>query len=214
MTKYFRRYFGALMASGMTLATGVASAETLPMSWTPPSGMTPGPIEGSEAILMKGPEGASMQINSSGTKPGHAITVWFVAVQNPEACAKNPCSPKEAMGMAQTNTVAVNGGGTVVPENGKIFVSAFLPAGEVPTNLYDTKLTAPETAEYHLVIHDHGPLIPELAPDMLSSFRGGCTLESVPPFYPDSSRTDGTGGPNTCVSRQVALFVPSRLIGN
>jgi len=204
----------ALLATGVAMSATAAWADTLPMRWTPPSGMTPGPIEGSEAILIKSPAGASMQITSSGITPGHAITVWFVAVQNPEGCAKNPCSPKEAMGMAEMNTVAVNGGGTVVPADGKIFLSAFLPAGDVPTNLYDTKLTNPETAEYHLVIHDHGPLIPDLAADQISSFRGGCTLESVPPFYPESSRTDGAGGPNTCVSRQVALFVPARLMGN
>lgn len=214
MTKHFNKALGALMGSGVVLCAAIAPADTLPMRWTPPSGMTPGPIEGSEAILIRSPDGASMQITSSGITPGHAITAWFVAVQNPEACASNPCSPMEAMGMVETNSVAVNGGGTVVPEDGVIFLSAFLPAGEVPTNLYDTQLTEPETAEYHLVIHDHGPLIPDLAADMLSSFRGGCTLESVPPFYPESSRTDGEGGPNTCVSRQVALFVPARLAGN
>ena len=96
-------------------------------------------------------------------------------------------------------------------EPGSDEVSAHLPAGDVPTNLFETDFVSPETAEYHLVIHDHGPLIPEIAADMLSSYRGGCTLESVPPHYPESARTDGEGGPNTCVSRQVALFVPERL---
>lgn len=214
MLPYTKTLAATLTGFALMASASAAIADTLPMRWTPPSGMTPGPIEGSEAILIKGPEGASMQIRSSGITAGHAITVWFVAVQNPEGCAKNPCSPMEAMGMPEMNTVAVNGGGTVIPENGEIHVSAFLPAGDVPNNMYDTVLSDPEGAEYHLVIHDHGPLIPELAPDMLSSFRGGCTLESVPPFYPDSARTDGAGGPNTCVSRQVALFVPSRLMGN
>lgn len=51
----------------------------------------------------------------------------------------------------------------------------------------------------------HGPLIPDLAADQISSFREGCTAESVPPFYPDSSRTDGEGGPNSCITcRSVA----------
>lgn len=90
-------------------------------------------------------------------------------------------------------------------------VSAFLPVGAVPTNLIDTVLVSPETSEYHLMIHDYGPLIPKLAADMLSSFRGGCTFESVPPNYPESVGVDGVGGPNTCVSRQVALFVPANM---
>lgn len=193
-------------------ATSVgAETRSMPLSWTPPSGQTPGPIDGTRALLETGPNGASMHLASKNLTPGNAVTIWFVALQNPHLCKKNPCTPMEAMGMPEMYTVAVNGGGTVVSAAGKVEVSAHLPAGKVPTNLFDTEFVSPETAEYHLVIHDHGPLIPELAADMLSSFRGGCTLKSVPPHYPDSARSDGAGGPNTCVSRQVALFVPSSL---
>ena len=199
-------FFIALAATGAS-----AETRTLPMSWTPPSGQTPGPIDGTRALLETGPSGASMHLTSKNLTPGNAVTIWFVALQNPHLCKKNPCTPVEAMGMTEMDTVAVNGGGTIVPADGRIEVSAHLPAGDVPTNLFDTEFVSPESAEYHLVIHDHGPLIPELAADMLSSFRGGCTLESVPPHYPDTARSDGAGGPNTCVSRQVALFVPSTL---
>ena len=194
-----------------TANSAVAETRTLPMSWTPPSGQTPGPIDGSQALLVTGPGGASMHLTSRGLTPGNAVTIWFVALQNPQLCKKNPCTPVEAMGMPEMESVAVNGGGTVVAKDGTVEVSAHLPAGEVPTSLFDTDFVSPETAEYHLVIHDHGPLIPDLAADMLSSYRGGCTLESVPPHYPDTARTDGEGGPNTCVSRQVALFVPAHL---
>lgn len=201
------------LAIALALAATDAAADirSLPMSWVPPSGMTPGPVDGSRALLVTGPEGASMHLTTRGLTPGNAVTIWFVAVQNPEACDSNPCSPVEAMGMSETDTVAVNGGGTVVAADGTIEVSAFLPAGAVPNNLFGTEFHAPETAEYHLVIHDHGPLIPELAADMISSYRGGCSLESVPPYYPDSARTDGAGGPNTCATQQVALFVPPEL---
>ena len=194
-----------------TANSAVAETRTLPMSWTPPSGQTPGPIDGSQALLVTGPGGASMHLTSRGLTPGNAVTIWFVALQNPQLCKKNPCTPVEAMGLPEMESVAVNGGGTVVAKDGTVEVSAHLPAGEVPTSLFDTDFVSPETAEYHLVIHDHGPLIPDLAADMLSSYRGGCTLESVPPHYPDTARTDGEGGPNTCVSRQVALFVPAHL---
>ena len=194
------------------LASGAAAdTRTLPLSWTPPSGQTPGPIDGTRALLVTGPEGASMHLTSKDLTPGNAVTIWFVALQNPQLCKKNPCTPMEAMGMPEMETVAVNGGGTVVPADGRIEVSAHLPVGIVPTNLFDTDFVSPETAEYHLVIHDHGALIPDFAADMLSSFRGGCTLESVPPHYPDTAKSDGEGGPNTCVSRQVALFVPAKM---
>lgn len=199
------------VALAMVAGCSVADTRTLPMSWTPPSGQTPGPIDGTVAQLQVTPDGAAMHLASKDLTPGNAVTIWFVAVQNPELCEKNPCSPFEAMGKPEMNTVAVNGGGTVVAEDGTVEVSAYLPVGMAETNLFETEFTEPETSEYHLVIHDHGPLIPELAADMLSSFRGGCTLESVPPHYPESAKSDGAGGPNTCVSRQVALFVPPQL---
>lgn len=198
-----------VLVTAATIAN--ADSRTLPLSWTPPSGQTPGPIEGTTALLVTSPDGASMHLTSKDLTPGHAVTIWFVALQNPQLCDKNPCTPLEAMGMPEMETVAVNGGGTVVPADGTIEISAHLPTGAVPTNLFETDFVSPMTAEYHLVIHDHGPLIPALAADMLSSFRGGCTLESVPPHYPDSARSDGEGGSNTCVSRQVALFVPAEL---
>lgn len=196
------------LALVLAIAGGAAAAETLPLSWAPPSGMPPEPIEGSQALLHRSAEGASVFVETSGLTPGHAVTVWFVAMQSPENCERNPCSPMDAMGRAEEmDTVAINGGGTVVDSDGHIRVSAFLPVGEVTGNFYDTTFSDPANSEYHIVVHDHGPLIAELAADMLSSFRGGCTLESVPPFYPDSSRTDGEGGPNSCVTRQVALFL-------
>ena len=113
-----------------------ADTRTLPMSWTPPSGQTPGPINGTTAILVTNSDGASMHLTSKGLTPGHAVTIWFVALQNPQLCKSNPCSPVEAMGMPEMETVAVNGGGTVVPDNGRIEVSAYLPAGAVPANLF------------------------------------------------------------------------------
>ena len=204
-----------LVAFAALSMTQAALAEELPLSWTKPSGMAPGPIDGSSVLLHRSAAGAAMTLKTSELKPGHAVTVWFVAIQSPENCKSNPCSPMEAMGMEEKmNPVATNAGGAVVSNDGHIRVQGFLPVGEVAGNFYETQFTAPETSEYHIVVHDHGPLIPELAADQISSFRGGCTADSVPPFYPDSSRTDGQGGPNTCVTQQVALFVPSGLVSN
>lgn len=209
------RNFTRFLALGLTCIATTTTADILPLSWAKPSGMPPGQIDGSKVILERSEAGAAMILETSELKPGHAITVWFVAIQSPENCASNPCSPMEAMGMEdKMNPVATNAGGTVVGSDGHIRVQGFLPVGEVVGNFYDTVFSAPETSEYHIVVHDHGPLIPKLAADQISSFRGGCTAESVPPFYPDSSRTDGEGGPNSCVTQQVALFVPASMASN
>lgn len=204
-----------LLAMGATVIAGSAAADEMQLSWAKPSGMPPGEIAGSKVVLHRSAAGAAMTLEASELNPGHAVTVWFVAIQSPENCKSNPCTPMEAMGMEEMmNPIATNAGGTVVNAEGQIRIQGFLPVGEVTGNFYETVFTAPETSEYHIVVHDHGPLIPELAADQLSSFRGGCTAESVPPFYPDSSRTDGEGGPNSCITQQVALFVPAGLASN
>lgn len=195
------------LAITLSLLAAPAGADTLQLSWAPPSGMSPGPIEGTQAVLNTSASGATMQVATTGLKPGHVVTIWWVAVQNPENCKTRPCGPKEAMGSADLmNTVATNAGGTVVDKNGNIRVNSFLPVGPVAGNFFKTRFTKPEASEYHFVIHDHGPLIPELAADMLSSYRGGCTDDSIPPYYPDSARADGTPGVNSCNTAQVALF--------
>ena len=193
----------ALLMAGAAHADGI----TKPMSWTPPSGNTPGPIEGTSAVLEKGPFGAAMAIKSSGLTPGDVVTVWWVAIQNHQSCASNPCTPKEAMGDgAENDTVATLAAGGVVQEDGTISLASFLPVGEVEGNYFNTTFHSPETAEYHLPMVNHGPLDPELAGEMLTSFRAGCTDESLPDFYPDTAKADGTAGNFDCKTVQAALF--------
>lgn len=196
------------LAVALSLSSSTVLADTLQMSWVPPSGMPPGPIKGTQAILNTSETGATMQVSTKELKPGHVVTIWWVAIQNPEGCEKRPCGPHEAMGKADVmNTVATNAGGTVVKQDGTIRLNSFLPVGSVVGNFFDTQFTKPKSAEFHFVIHDHGPLIQEKAADMLSSYRGGCTDESIPPYYPDSARADGHPGANTCNTAQVALFI-------
>lgn len=184
-------------------------AETLPLSWVPPSGMEPGPIDGTEATLIRSSAGISAKIHSNGLTPGHVVTLWVVAIQNPNLCAANPCTPVEAMGEGvRMNTVAINGGGAVVDASGAVGISSFLPSGDVEGNMFASTLETPETSEVHLVLHDHGSIISGEEADMLGSYRGGCTDASIPPYYPASASDDGLPGPNHCNTAQVALFVP------
>ena len=201
---------GAAIASVTALfLVGAAQAEaiTKPMSWTPPSGQPPGPIEGTSAVLEKGPFGAAMAIKSFGLTPGDVVTIWWVAIQNHQNCASNPCTPKEAMGNGiENDTVASLAAGGVVAEDGTMSLASFLPVGEVEGNFFDTTFHSPETAEYHLPMHNHGPLDPSIADDMLSSFRAGCSDESLPANYPEIALTDGAKGSFNCKTVQVAAF--------
>ena len=138
------RFYSATRVSACTavvtfLMSGAAHAEaiTKPMSWTPPSGKTPGPIEGTSAVLEKGPFGAAMAVKSTGLTPGDVVTIWWVAIQKPEMCAESPCSPKDAMGnSAVVDSVVTLAAGSVVDEDGTISLASFLPKGEVFHNPY------------------------------------------------------------------------------
>ena len=187
-----------------------AEVITKPMSWTPGSGMAPGPIEGTSVILEKGSFGAAMALKSSGLTPGDVVTVWWVAIQNPDVCAGTICTPEETMANGdKTDSVVTLAASGVVAEDGTISLASYLPKGEVDGNFFDTVFHSPETAEFHLPIHNHGPLDPDIAEDMLTSFRAGCSDESLPEYYPQSALSDGAKGNFDCKTVQVAEFPAS-----
>lgn len=199
--------FTALWMLAMSTVPAVAEAITKPMTWTPDSGMQPGAVEGTSAVLEKGPFGAAMAVKSSGLTPGDVVTVWWVVIQNPDVCAGAVCTPVETMGDGERSdsvvTLAASG---LVADDGTISLAGYLPKGEVEGNFFDTTFHSPETAEYHLPIHNHGPLEPEIAQEMLSSFRAGCTDDSIPDYYPQTALADGVEGTFECKTVQVVAF--------
>ena len=207
----FRTLANALLVTLISSNATFADAITKPMSWTPSSGMTPGPVEGTSVVLEKGPFGAAMAIKSSGLTPGDVVTVWWVAIQNPDFCAGTVCTPEETMadGIGSDSVVTLAAGG-VVAEDGTISLASFLPTGKVEGNFFETVFHSPETAEYHLPIHNHGPLNSKIAEEMLTSFRAGCSDESLPKYYPQTALSDGAQGNFDCKTVQVAQFPASK----
>ncbi len=187
--------------------SAMADAITKPMTWTPDSGMQPGPVQGTSAVLEKGEFGAAMAVKSSGLTPGDVVTVWWVVIQNPSVCAGETCTPSETMldGELSDSVVTLAASG-VVADDGTISLAGYLPKGDVEGNFFDTTFHSPEAAEYHLPIHNHGPLDPEIAQEMLNSFRAGCTDESIPDYYPQTALADGVAGSFDCKTVQVVAF--------
>jgi hypothetical protein len=94
----------------------------------------------------------------------------------------------------------------VAGSDGSASFAGFVSAGELPDGWFGNGFTNPLGAEIHLVLNDHGPTIPELVSNMLQTYRGGCTDESLPPAFPETAKADGIPGPNTCRLYQVAIF--------
>lgn len=203
--------FTSAILAGAALAGPAAATEaiTKPMSWTEPSGKPPGPIPDTTATLERGPFGAAVAVRSTGLTPGDVVTIWWVAVQRPELCASSPCKPDDVMtNSATVDSVVTFAAGGIVEADGTISLASLLPAGEVEGNFFPTTLHSPETAEIHVPIHNHGPVDPAILDEMLSTFRAGCTDESLPAYYPDIARASGTAGDFDCKVVQLAIFAP------
>ena len=164
-------------------------------------------IQGAEAVLSTTQDGAFVSVSTSGLTPGHAHTMWFVAINAPEACETSPCKSPDVMART-AGTVSDVGfaDGLIVGADGTGRFAARIPVGALRYAWFGNGYRNAQGAEIHVTIADHGPIVPEYVDSMLSSFRGGCTDESLSAAVPDTARSNGTPGPNSCKVVQFAVF--------
>jgi hypothetical protein len=199
-----------VLAAALTLpvaAKGPPDIQRVTVSWHAQSGS--GIVPGAWAKLKRDDRGAKFLFHATQLKPGHVYTVWFVIVNDPTACATTPCTAADII----LNSEAVDsdvtyGAGRVAGNSGKASLSGRISAGVLSNSWFGNGFTNPRGAEIHLVLNDHGPVIPDLLSNMLTTYRGGCTTESLPAIFPPTAIADGIPGPNTCRLYQVAIFQP------
>jgi len=164
-------------------------------------------IEGATATVIATEDGIAVRFATQELEENHAYTLWVAMMNNPEACSVRPCpGPETLMNSDLIETEVTQGSGLLYSDNTRMELTAFIPVGDVEDSWFENGLTNPTGAEIHLVLMDHGELIPEMAVEMLNTTRGGCTDESVPPPYPDNAKADGEPGPNTCRGMQLAII--------
>ena len=163
-------------------------------------------VEDARAQLVTSIVGATLSFDTEALQPGHAYTAWWVIINKPEACEGSPCTSKEVL--TQTEALDADVGyatGVIADEYGTANFFAHLPLGDIPQNWFGNGFSNPR-AEIHVVINDHGPVIPGQEEEMTSTYRGGCTDESLPGIFPDTAKADGLAGPNACQLYQFAIF--------
>lgn len=203
----------AVLAAGAQAGDGPMISRTVEHMATAEKPATP--ISGSQARLSRTPDGATMTLRTSELVPGNVTTAWWVIMTLPENCSATPCTAEDVIGRAaEVGTQIVYADGVVNTPDGRAEFSAYLPAGGVSDGWYEQRFDAPHQSEIHLVLNDHGPLIPDLAASMLTSYRGGCRDDSLPPPFPDTAKADGAAGPNTCRLIQDAIFTVMASEGN
>ena len=192
-----------------------ATHQTATVSWHPQQQLIAlggngksGSVEAAWARLERNSNGISYQIHANELTPGHAYSVWLVVINNPAACASSPCSAADILTDPATDSQVRSGGtGTIAGAAGKGTMAGAAKVGALSGWLDDRSLDDPFSAEVHLVINDHGPMLPVFMPGMITTYRAGCSNASpFPPVFPPSALADGEVGPNTCLLYQSAVF--------
>ena len=183
-----------------------ADLQLAPMMWHPQTGAS-GPVGvAAEAMLVRRADGVSFRVRTNQLRPGHAYTVWFVAINNPSACAVTPCSGPDIVLNPETDSQVTYGAGHLSGASGRAAFAGAFQAGPIEGWLPDGGLWDPMTAQVQLVLNDHGPMLAGYLPEMTHTYRAGCTDASLPAIFPASAKADGTPGPNACQLYQVAVF--------
>ncbi len=169
-------------------------------------------VDGASAQLVRGPNGVSMQVTTSGLEVGAAYTVWWVVFNHPEFCENGidgltTCGEGDLFIESVGASVLYAAGHVVGSNSSHASFADGLKVGDLSGcqepfagfGLCRDGLTDPSGAEIHLVIRSHDEFIPAMMPAMIHTFGGGCT--------PETSLGAGAG-PNECEDQQFAAFVP------
>lgn len=149
-----------------------------------------------ESTLIRNKDYVKATVSTSGMTPGHTMTLWWVAINNPAACEYQggeidgvPCNMPDLFN-PEVQAAVLYGGGDIVNAGGRVSFKSRLYEGETPGSIADL-LGIPSigmfdanAAEIHLVVRSHGPAIPGQVEEQLGSFVGGCTEFMDPPSIP------------------------------
>jgi hypothetical protein len=196
------------LADSQTLAAAVTQQDAMVNWHAQQAGLgRSGPVAGASASLVRNANGASFRLSTTGLMPGNAYTLWLVVVNNPDACLNTPCTAGDLFTNAAVDAQVRFAAGHVAGGSGRGTFAGAVQEGPMPGWLADRSFDDSMGAEIHLVINDHGPMLPAHMPGMIHTYRGGCANTSpFPAVFPATALADGEPGPNTCRLYQVAVF--------
>ncbi|MBE0611435.1 MAG: hypothetical protein IH609_18785 [Dehalococcoidia bacterium] len=168
-------------------------------------------VDGASAQLVRGPNGVSMRVTTTGLEAGSAYTVWWVVFNHPEFCENGSeglttCGEGDLF-IEDVEASVLYAAGNVVGASGQASFADGLKVGDLSGcqepfagfGICRDGLTDPLGAEIHLVIRSHDEVVPPMMPAMIHTFIGACDFESS---------LGANDGPNVCEDQQFAAFVP------
>lgn len=148
------------------------------------------PVVGT-STLHRNANGITVNYKAEGLIPGHTYTLWWVVWNYPYNCIgtgtpEEPIPPCNEPDFGNPDGVGVDvlyAGGHLAGNSGKVNISAHLNEGDTKESIRELfQLGAPiglldaQTAEIHPVLRSHGPAIPGLVNEQISSYLGGCEV--------------------------------------
>jgi hypothetical protein len=192
-------------------AAAGAESQTTGVSWHAQQaslGKT-GSVAGANAQLVRNDNGIAYRLNTTGLEEGNAYTLWLVVINNPSACLSTPCAAPEIINNPATDSQIRFAAGHLAGASGRGTFAGNVSEGALSGWLSDRSLEDARGAEIHLVVNDHGPAIAQFMPEMIQTYRGGCSNASpFPGVFPATALADGAVGPNICRLYQAAVFLP------
>lgn len=157
------------------------------------------PVEGADARLTRTDSGVSYNLRTTGLLKGHAVSIWWVIFNNPDAC-DGDCAAADLFEPA-VKAAVMSGGGNVVGDSGRSSFAAHLNEGEItnehPAFENGPGLIDPHNAEIHIVVRSHGPKVEAHMPAQLETFDAGCKADITPKMPKDEGE---------CADLQFAVF--------
>lgn len=201
----------AVLAMPASPAHGAAASHsTAPVFTIPP----PQPTMVGSSSLVRTDRGISVTLKTTGLEPGDVATLWWVVANAPEECEAgipglSQCGPGDHLA-GRGDLSVLNAAGRIVGGNGGVSFGAHLGVGDTSEALItgEPGLLDPRGAEVILIVKTHGPKVPGMTAEMLSTFAGGCHDQTAPP----NARPEmiGPAGPNDCAEIQISVHSPGQ----
>lgn len=176
-----------VLAGVMALVVGVGVAWAAAADRTTSNAFWTWDPSGSAGVstLVRTDAGISATYKTQDLPSGQAITMWFIVVNNPEACNSSPCSIEDVLFNEAAQGDFLIGAGNVIGGSGvgnfggslKVGDSSGSGFAEIGMPERAIGLLNPRGAEVHLALHSHGPALSgQTLKSQISSFTGGCAV--------------------------------------
>lgn len=221
--KITRNLLTLIAVTGFIVSPTAAIADASPKSTSLPIWTYGDPVPNANTSLVRTPNGLTAQFATTGLTAGHAVTLWIMFFDNPEACASpGQCDLGVDVGGPGNFDFHYVGGHIV--NSAKTTLSGHLKTGELstsgfaelvalggpgaPPESFITPLTNPLGAQVILAVHSHGPAdTGEALVEQMSSYLGGCALFLGPGGFAGSA-SDIPANPGECSTIQLAFHNP------